>query len=82
MKGNRFQLSDKKASNQKAQTVEGILDKIKQELKEELERTNEIFEDYYVLRKSGGKIFLHVSKLGKSDIVKQKIQEVAKSIKG
>lgn len=81
MKGNQFPLSSKKAENQKIQSVESILDQIKQELKAELERTNEAFEDYYVLRKSNGKVFLHVSKLGKSDIVKQKIQEVAQSIK-
>ncbi|HYG39049.1 MAG TPA: hypothetical protein VD908_10530 [Cytophagales bacterium] len=81
MKGNHFQLTNKKEVTRKIQAVESTLDQLKQELRTELERTNEVFEDYYVLRKGNGKISLHVSKLGKSDIIKQKIQEVAQSIK-
>jgi hypothetical protein len=61
--------------------IEFLLEKLKGEMKDELTRTKENFEDYFILRKTNGKVRLYASKLGRSQILKEKIKEISEMIK-
>ena len=61
--------------------IEMLLEKLKEETKDELERTKENFEDYFILRKTNGKVRIYVSKLGRSQVVKEKIKQISETLK-
>jgi hypothetical protein len=57
--------------------MEEMLEKLKSEVKDELSRTKENFEDYFVIKKFNGKVSIHVSKLGRSELVKERLKQVS-----
>jgi uncharacterized protein YaaN involved in tellurite resistance len=70
-----------KEVKEELRNIEMLLAKLKEETKDELEKTKENFEDYFILRKTNGKVRIYVSKLGRSQIVKEKIKQISETLK-